>query len=125
MKSRQGGFHISLRGIRGQLVDDIGLLAAGDVFRECLRISGRDEIIALIYKPIECLALFSTERMVSMPDSFHILSIVFLPSDMSSAACACDAEDGSVAVGCRDFWPLESGAGFLACWRMTVSFLAS
>ena len=28
MKSRQGGFHISLRGIRGQLVDDIGLLAA-------------------------------------------------------------------------------------------------
>lgn len=58
MKSRQGGFHISLRGIRGQLVDDIGLLAASDVFRECLRISGRDEIIALIYKPIECLALF-------------------------------------------------------------------
>ena len=25
----------------------------------------------------------------------------------------------------RDFWPLESGAGFLVCWRMTVSFLAS
>ena len=42
-----------------------------------------------------------------MPDSFHILSIVVLPSDMSSAACACDAEDGSVAVGCRDFWPVE------------------
>ena len=62
MKSRQGGFHISLRGIRGQLVDDIGLLAAGDVFRECLRISGRDEIIALIYKLIECLAL-SYNRM--------------------------------------------------------------
>lgn len=60
-----------------------------------------------------------------MPDSFHILSIVFLPSDRSSAACACDAEDGSVAVGCRDFWPLESGAGFLVCWRMDVSFLAS
>lgn len=58
MKSRQGGLHISFRGIRGQLVDDICLLAAGDVFRECLRISGRDEIIALIYKPIECLALF-------------------------------------------------------------------
>lgn len=58
MKSRQGGLHISFRGIRGQLVDDICLLAAGDVFRECLRISGRDEIIALIYKQIECLALF-------------------------------------------------------------------
>ena len=44
---------------------------------------------------------------------------------MSSALCKWDAEDGSVAVGCRDFRPLESGAGFLACWRMTVSFLAS
>ena len=38
---------------------------------------------------------------------------------------ACDAENGSVAVGCKDFWPLESGAGFLVCWRMDVSFLAS
>ena len=40
-------------------------------------------------------------------------------------ATSCDAEDGSVAVDCRDFWPLESGAGFLVCWRMDVSFLAS
>lgn len=56
MKSRQGGFHISLSGIRGQLVDDICL--AGDVFRECLWISRCDEFITLIYKLIECLALF-------------------------------------------------------------------
>ena len=58
MKSRQGGFHISLSGIRGQLVDDIGLLAASDVSGECLWISRCDEFITLIYKLIECFALF-------------------------------------------------------------------
>ena len=62
MKTRQGGFHISLCGIGGQFIDDICLLATSDVFRECLRISGRDEIIALIYKLIESLAL-SYNRM--------------------------------------------------------------
>ena len=59
-----------------------------------------------------------------MPDSFHILSIVFLPSDMSSAACACDAEDGSVAVGCRDFWPLESGPQFTSYEQLPITLTA-
>ena len=47
MKTRQGGLHISLSGIGGQFIDDICLLAVY-VLRECLRISGRDEIIARV-----------------------------------------------------------------------------
>lgn len=57
MKSRQGGFHISLSGIRGQFIDDICLLAVY-VLRECLWISRCDEFITLIYKLKVCLALF-------------------------------------------------------------------
>ena len=57
MKTRQGGLHISLSGIGGQFIDDICLLAVY-VLRECLWISRCDEFITLIYKLIECFALF-------------------------------------------------------------------
>lgn len=117
MKSRQGGFHISLRGIGGQLIDDIGLLAADDVFRECLWICGRDEIIALIYKPIECLALF-----LNRPDGVYA---GFLPH-LVNCLLAFGYEFDALQMGCRRWLSSDWLLGMFAFgeWGSITGLLA-